>query len=94
MGTFIKGIQLTNDSRKLAEKTDYGKGIEFLVGAIQCSPAEAFDVLTKAARVIGNTNHGNIRVKHYQRNTKKVSNPKLKKVIESMYNKFSDYLIK
>jgi hypothetical protein len=92
MKTFIKGIQLTNDSRKLAEKTDYGTGIQFLVGAIQCSPAEAFDVLTKAARIIGNTEHGNIRVKTYKRNTKKIKNPRLTRVIKGIYEKFSDYL--
>ncbi len=92
MSNFIKGIQLTNDSRKLAEKTDYGKGIQFLVGAIQCSPAEAFDVLTKAARIIGNTKHGNIRVKRYSRNTKKVSNPNLKSVIKNTYEKFYNHL--
>lgn len=92
MRNHIKGVQITNDSRKLAENTDYTKGIQFLVGAIQCSPAEAFDVLSKAARVIGSAKDGNIRVKHYHRNTKKVSNPNQKKVIESTYNKFSDYL--
>lgn len=89
MRTFIKGKQLTADSRKLVENTiAYGQGISFLVKAIQCSPAEAFDVINRSAKIIGNTNDGNLKIKHYNRNTKKIKNHELENVIKNTYKKF------